>query len=496
MNLLRPCVECGYFKKKVAGTVRLPFGTGLFRARNRAFPFGISSLREYSFGLRRFAAPEGARFAMSRTRFIGWSVLSIVAVLCVAGSYAVRYRMEQRFSHEVAQMRQAAPSAPKISFTSITVPRGVPFALILARMNVDSATTQQVISVAQSVFNFRLLQAGNELKIGRTMLGAFAELRYEIDPQHTLAVDDHNGQLHAEVETIPVTTETDPVSGKVEGSVFDAVTLAGESPELAMRIADIFSWDLDFNTETRPGDTFRVVVGKKMLPNGQMLGYGKILAAEYINDGRPYRAVLFHDPQGRPAYYTPAGKSLKKAFLHSPLRFGARITSHFSYARFHPILRIYRPHLGTDYAAPIGTPVQSIGDGRVVYAGWKGEDGRLVKIQHINGYETYYMHLSRVLVHVGQRVTQGQIIGRVGMTGLATGPHLDFRIERHGRFVNFERLPLPPTNPVTKRDMAEFTAVCDKEMALLPQPGTSFASASVPAGAPATPASAPSNPVK
>ena len=433
---------------------------------------------------------------MSRTRFIGWFVLSMVAALCVAGSYAYRFRVEQRFSHEIAVARAVVPAVPQVTFTSVAVPRGVPFASILARMNVDAATTQQIISVAQSVFNFRLLQAGNELKIGRTVVGAFAELRYEIDPQHTLAVENQNGQLHATVETIAVTTENDPVSGKVEGSLFDAVTQAGESPELAMRIADIFSWDLDFNTETRPGDTFRVVVEKKKLANGQLLGYGKILAAEYVNDGRPYRAVLFHDPQGVPAYYTPSGKSMKKAFLHSPLRFGARITSHFSYARFHPILRLYRPHLGTDYAAPAGTPVQSIGDGRVIYAGWKGEDGQLVKIQHINGYETYYMHLSRVLVRVGQRVAQGQIIGRVGMTGLATGPHLDFRIERHGSFVNFEHLPLPPTNPVAKRDMPEFTAVCDKEMALLPQPGTSFASATAPASAPATPANAPATPVK
>lgn len=433
---------------------------------------------------------------MSRTRFIGWFALTAVAVLCVAGSYAVRFRVEQRLAREVALARAAVPAAPKISFTSLTVPRGVPFASILAKMNVDPATTQEIISAAQTVFDFRLLQAGNELKIGRDVLGAFAELRYEIDPLHTLSVENKNGQVHATVETIPVTTEIDPVSGKVEDSLFDAVTQAGESPELAMRIADIFSWDLDFNTETRPGDTFRLVVEKKKLPNGQLLGYGKILAAEYVNDAHPYRAVLFHDPQGVPAYYTPAGKSLKKAFLHSPLRFGARITSHFSYARFHPILRLYRPHLGTDYAAPTGTPVQTIGDGRVIYAGWKGEDGRLVKIQHINGYETYYMHLSRILVHAGERVTQGQIIGRVGMTGLATGPHLDFRIERHGRFVNFEHLPLPPSNPVAKRDMAEFTAICDKEMALLPQPGTSFASAAAPASAPATPASAPSNAAK
>lgn len=401
-----------------------------------------------------------------------------VAALCVAGSYFARFELERRVVQEAELARpQAVPSAPKLVFTLLRVPRGLPLAVILARLNISPLTTQQIVIAAQPVFDFRMLQAGNELQIARTVYGKFAEMRYDIDPQHFLSVARSGSQFHAEVKTIPVKTVMDAVSGKVEGSLFDAVTRAGESPELAMQIADIFSWDMDFYTDPRPGDTFRVVVEKRELPGGQFLAYGKILAAEYVNDGHPYRAVLFHDPQGFPAYYTPNGKSLKKVFLHSPLKFAARVTSHFSYHRFHPILKIYRPHLGTDYGAPIGTPVQAIGDGRVIYAGWKGEDGRLIKLQHANGYETYYMHLSRILVRVGQRVAQGQTIGRVGMTGLATGPHLDFRIERHGRFLNFERLPLPPSRPVVKSEMPAFEAVCDKEMAFLPQPGIAVTSA-------------------
>jgi len=181
-----------------------------------------------------------------------------------------------------------------------------------------------------------------------------------------------------------------------------------------------------------------------------------------------YRAVLFHDPSGIAAYYTPDGKSMKKAFLHSPLKFAAPITSHFSAARFHPILKEYRPHLGIDYGAPAGTPVQTIGDGRVIFAGPKGGAGNLIEIQHSNGYDTYYMHLSRILVHTGQRVEQGERIGLVGMTGLATGPHLDFRIERHGEFLNFERLPLPPSEPVAKNDWNEFAAARDRALPLFP----------------------------
>jgi murein DD-endopeptidase MepM/ murein hydrolase activator NlpD len=201
--------------------------------------------------------------------------------------------------------------------------------------------------------------------------------------------------------------------------------------------------------------------------------------------------VLFHDASGAPAYFTPEGKSMKKAFLHSPLKFAAAITSHFSEHRFHPILKEYRPHLGIDYAAPTGTPVQTTGDGRVIFAGPKGGAGNLVQIQHTNGYTTYYMHLSRVLVRQGQRVQQGQSIGLVGMTGLATGPHLDFRIQRQGQFLNFERLPLPPSDPVAKRDWNEFASLRDRAIALMPekisQPNTMLAKNSLPTQPRSTP---------
>jgi murein DD-endopeptidase MepM/ murein hydrolase activator NlpD len=423
-------------------------------------------------------ASSRLRGRVSRKKLISWSVIAVVAIFLIAASYSKRVTSERQLVRELALASQRIPvPAPKLVFTSFTVPRGLPFAMVLSRMNVDAQTAGEIVAAARHVFDFRMLQAGNELKIARTLYGELAELRYQIDPERFLSVVRRNGQFQAEVQTIPTTVETDAVFGKIDGSLFEGVTEAGESPELAMRIADIFSWDLDFYTDPRPGDTFRVVVEKKKVASGQTIAYGKILAAEYVNDGHPYRAVLFHDPSGAPAYYTPDGKSLKKAFLHSPLKFAAVITSHFSYHRFHPILKIYRPHLGTDYAAPIGTPVQSIGDGRVIYAGRKGEDGNLVKIQHSNGYNTYYMHLSRILVRVGQHVAQGQTIARVGMTGLATGPHLDFRIERHGQFLNFERLPLPPSEPIAQRDMAEFIAVRDRELAQLPQPGASFASA-------------------
>ena len=407
---------------------------------------------------------------VTKRKIVSWCALTVIGIAFDAASYNVRRTAEHEVIAENAALRQDAQQRQQqqIVFSAAMVPARLPFGAMLHRLGIDSATAAQITASAQSVFNLRQVRAGNELAIGRSMMGALRAIRYRIDTDRVLLISLSGGDFHSEIKTIPSRTETVGVTGKIRDSLFDAVTDAGEKPELAMRLADIFGWDLDFYTEPRAGDTFRVVVEKKILANGEFGGYGRILAAEYDNDGTPYRAVLFHDPGGYPAYYTPDGKSMKKVFLHSPLKFAARITSHFSLDRYHPILRIYRPHLGTDYAAPTGTPVQTVGDGRVVYAGWKGEDGRLIKVQHANGYMTFYMHLSRVLVRDGQQVQQGQTIGLVGMTGLATGPHLDFRIERHGQFLNFERLPLPPTHPVAKSDWTEFAAARDADLAQMP----------------------------
>src|SRR5208282_3923100 len=359
-----------------------------------------------------------------------------------------------------------------ILFTQRAIPPRLPFNVLLQQFGIDPLTSARVIASAQSVFNLRHLRAGNQVAVGRSVLGELRAVRYRIDADRVLMISPQAGDFHSAIETIPSETQVSGVAGEIHGSLFEAVIDAGEKPELAMRLADIFGWDFDFYTDPRRGDTFRVVVEKKILTNGEPASYGRILAAEYNNSGRAYHAVLFHDPQGHPAYYTPDGKSMKKAFLHSPLKFAAPITSHFSAHRFHPILKEYRPHLGIDYGAPTGTPVQTIGDGRVIFAGLKGGSGNLIEIQHSNGYATYYMHLSRILVHNGERVEQGERIGLVGMTGLATGPHLDFRIQRRGEFLNFERLPLPPSDPVAKRDWDEFAALRDRAMAQMPQPAT------------------------
>jgi len=310
---------------------------------------------------------------------------------------------------------------------------------------------------------------------------------YEIDRDRILWITPQESGFHAEIKPIPYELTVAGVSGSVRDSLFQAVADQEEGDWLTLEIADVFGWDVDFSTDTQPGDTFEVLVEKKML-NGQRWGYGRILAAEYRNAGQVHRAILFRDPAGRPAYYGPSGKSLQKAFLRSPLKFGAPVTSGFSRARFHPILKRVRPHLGVDYGVPVGSAVQSIGDGRVVSAGWSGQGGKMLHLRHTMGYDTYYLHLSSILVRPGQAVRQGQIVARSGQTGLATGPHLDFRVSRHGQFLNFLRLKLPPAESVANKDMTEFAALktqlLDRLTSLHAQPAATAAQAHPPASAP------------
>jgi murein DD-endopeptidase MepM/ murein hydrolase activator NlpD len=350
---------------------------------------------------------------------------------------------------------------------------------VLARDNFTSALEKfglshqdaaNASSAAQHAFNLRQVRAGNTITVGRSVEGELREIDYKIDADRMLKIVPAESGFSAEVKAIPSKTEVAAVAGQLEDSLFHAVEQADESPEIAIRFAQILGYDLDFYTDPRRGDTFRVLLEKKKYANGKTAGYGKIFAVEYNNGGKKYQALLFHDEFGRPGYYTADGKSLQKAFLRSPLKFSAPVTSHFSHARFHPILKTVRPHMGTDYGAPIGTPVQAIGSGRVLFAGLKGGEGNLVHIAHSNGYETMYLHLSRLYVHVGEHVEIGKTIGLVGSTGLSTGPHLDFRILQRGQYKNFEKLGLPPSDPVSKKNLPEFADVRERWLPLLKKP--------------------------
>jgi len=235
-----------------------------------------------------------------------------------------------------------------------------------------------------------------------------------------------------------------------------------DSPQLALQLAEIFAWQIDFLTECREGDTFNILVEKQH--RGDFYRWGKVLAAEYEGELlSTHTAILFEDPTGHTDYYTEEGDSLRKAFLRAPLNY-KYISSYFSKNRLHPILRIWRPHLAIDYAAPTGTPVSTIGGGTVIYAGWKGGYGNYIQIRHPNNYVTGYGHLSRFAkgLKSGQKVEQGEIIGYVGATGLATGPHLDFSISKNGAKVDFLKLELPAASSVDPRYSTQFNEIKNK----------------------------------
>ncbi len=335
------------------------------------------------------------------------------------------------------------------------IPSRTTFSEFLERAGFDGRTIDQIIRDARPVYDLSRVRAGNRVTFVHSGKGDLRSIHYQIDLDRVLWITKEEEGFGAEIKPVPYEVFVTGVTGRIEDSLFQALADSGELAQLALEIADIFGWDIDFYTDPRRGDTFEVVVEKKVLA-GELLGYGRVLAAQYRNEGKLHQAVLFRDPNGRPAYYAPNGKSMKKAFLRSPLKFSTWVTSGFSHRRLHPILKRYRPHLGVDYHAPVGSPVQSVADGRVVFAGRKGGAGKMIHLRHAKGYETYYMHLSRIRVRAGQRVSQGQVIGLSGATGLATGPHLDFRVRQHGKFRNFLRLKLPPAQSVARADWAEF----------------------------------------
>jgi murein DD-endopeptidase MepM/ murein hydrolase activator NlpD len=358
------------------------------------------------------------------------------------------------------------------------VPDHATLATVLSASRIRADLVPAVVSLAQGVFNTRRLKAGREFRVVRTLDGLVRTFECEIDDDRYLRVRGPSDRRPEEltVELVPYAKETARAS--VQGaispaapSLFAAMEQIGEGPELSIALADIFAGEIDFHTELQPGDTFTLTFDK-VYREGTFLSYGAISGAEFSNAGRVLRAVLYTVPGGRPEYYDPQGRSLKRVFLSSPLRFAAPISSGFSRARLHPILRVVRAHLGVDYRAPAGSPVIAVANGTVISAGRSGGAGQLIHIRHASGYETFYMHLSSIAVRAGQHVEQGQVVGRVGTTGLSTGPHLDYRVWKDGRPINplTLRRSLPPGEPVPARFLAQFEAERDRALSLLLHP--------------------------
>ncbi len=288
-----------------------------------------------------------------------------------------------------------------------------------------------------------------------------------LNETETLSVTRQNDGFRSSIIEEPLETRVAHAYGRIDTSLFEAADNAGISDQTAMTLANIFGWDIDFVLDIRHGDEF-LVTYEQIWQNGRYLRDGEIVAAQFTNGGRIFRAVRYQLPDGSKSYYTPDGQSMRKAFLRAPVEF-SRISSRFNPGRMHPILNRIRAHKGIDYAAPAGTPVRAAGDGRVVTRGLKGGYGRVVVLEHGNGVSTLYGHLSRFAtnVNVGRRVTQGDVIGYVGMSGLATGPHLHYEYRVNGVHVNPQKVKFADASPVGADLRDDFVAKTAPELAEL-----------------------------
>jgi murein DD-endopeptidase MepM/ murein hydrolase activator NlpD len=365
----------------------------------------------------------------------------------------------------------------EVDIIEATVPQHATLDGLLRSHQLREELVASAVDSARAVFNPRQLRAGQPYRLVRSLDGFLREFEYSIDADRFLRIvggGRPGAPPSAQVLKYEKQTAVVAIDARIDAdspSLIAAIDAAGESLPLAMDLADIFSGEVDFRTELQPGDSFRVLF-ERASRDGQFSNYGAILAASISVAGRTLAAIRWVDPSsGKAAYYDTNGRSLKRFFLKSPLKFEPRITSRFSLHRLHPIDNVVKAHLGVDYAAPIGSPVVAVANGTVVSAGFSGASGNLVHLRHADGFETYYLHLSAFGpgIRAGARVSQGQLIGRVGMTGSATGPHLDYRLKRGGAFVN----PLAahsrqaPGDPIPSAQLAAFSSSRDRVLAQL-----------------------------
>lgn len=312
------------------------------------------------------------------------------------------------------------------------------------------------VESCKDVFELKKLRAGQPFTVTEDR-GSMNRFEYEIDLETKLVVSrDESSAFSATIENIEYELSLIKVHGEIESSLFEAMSELGETPALAVRLADIFGWEINFIRDIKVGDSFSVLVEKKHR-DGEFKGYGRVLAADFSTKGKFFEAYVFKDAFGKDQFYNDKGESLKRQFLKAPLSF-TRISSRFTLRRFHPIHKTWKAHPAVDYAAPQGTPVMAVGDGRVFFVGRGKGAGNYITLKHSNNYETMYLHLSRFAkgLKKGQNVSQGQVIGYVGSTGYSTGPHLDFRMKKSGQWVNPETALSPRAEPLKESEKELF----------------------------------------
>ncbi|MDR0338746.1 MAG: M23 family metallopeptidase [Desulfovibrio sp.] len=332
---------------------------------------------------------------------------------------------------------------------------------VLLQSWLSTSETHAMVEASKDVYALSRIRAGQPYTV-RLQDEALARFEYEIDKDKRLVitrqVEDATTRWQAVVEAIVYDIQLVRVEGNIDSSLFEAMAIMGEGPALAVRLAEVFAWEINFIRDIQPGDSFRLLVEKRYR-EGEFNGYGLMPVAEFVNKKSKFEAYVFKDSFGNNTYFNAAGDNLKRAFLKAPLAF-TRISSRFNLHRMHPILKTVRAHPAVDYAAPTGTPVKAIGSGVVTFRGYGKGAGNYITLKHASGYESMYLHLNGFAkgLKKGAKVRQGEVIGFVGSTGYSTGPHLDFRMKKNGQFLNPEKVLSPRDESVPKKDLSAFKA--------------------------------------
>jgi len=362
-----------------------------------------------------------------------------------------------------------APPAPLWVDEDVKVGNGDFISTLLQSQGLSYSEALGLVDAAKDIHNLEKIRRGDVFTFRRAHPGGeFMGLSYPLDrhnEERLVVVRDERDGFLASRDTKTFETKMIGRSGRIKGSLWQTVTDMNLGWGTAAHMAAIFEWELDFNTQVREGDSFRVLVEELRDPGtGEVVRYGKIYAAEYINSGTSFVGLRYEDSAGDVGFFNAEGMSSKKMFLKSPLKF-SRVSSGFG-RRFHPILKRWRNHNGTDYSAPKGTPIRAIGRGTISFSGTKGGYGKHVRVKHNGKYASSYSHLSRIAVRNGTSVRQGDIVGYVGSTGLATGPHLHFEFYVNGKYSDYRKQRFARTEPIAKAERPEFERLRDQ---ILPQ---------------------------
>lgn len=352
----------------------------------------------------------------------------------------------------------APPAEPAPAIDVVTVKSGDSLAAIFSRAGLSAADLAQIMALGKATAPLRNLYPGDQLRFARDPHGALVSLDLVLPDNSRLTVR-HDGERYtASRKVLPVLQQVVVARGTIRGSLFGAAMEAGLSNGLTMELIHLFAWDIDFAHDVRPGDSFTVLYEHTYSARDGS-GDGAILAAAFHANDRLYTAIRYTDADGRTGYYTVDGHNVRKAFLRAPVEY-SRVSSNFSRHRMNPVLHYVRPHLGTDFAAPEGTPIHATAGGRIIFRGRKGGYGNAVILKHFGHYSTLYGHMSRFArgEHVGSRVHQGEVIGYVGHTGVATGPHVHYEFRIDGVHHDPLSVKLPAANPIARKYRHQFEA--------------------------------------